>query len=163
MSRAIPDSQNALETQQLEPIPDLTDPGDPSRSDDNNSDSNPGDNNSNIPLGNAGNDPSPPGSDHGEDTPRVATRAAMVAPATVPMTQFVEMQKAFVASMNQIANLTGQLANRPPATRSQPTKEFKPKDPDTFKGRSWQELETFLFNYKEHFKARPLTLATKDQ
>jgi hypothetical protein len=73
------------------------------------------------------------------------------------------MQKAFVASINQIANLTGWLANGPPATRSQPTKEFKPKDPDTFEGRSWQELETFLFNYKEHFKARPLILATEDQ
>jgi hypothetical protein len=72
------------------------------------------------------------------------------------------MQKAFVASMNQIANLTSQLANRPPATRSQPTKKFKLKDPNTFKGKSWQELETFLFNYKEYFKAWPLTLATED-
>jgi hypothetical protein len=163
MSRAIPDSQNASETQQLEPIPDPTDPGDSSGLDDDNSDSDPGDDDSNIPLGNAGNDPSPPSSDHGEDTPRVTTRAAMVAPATVPITQFMEMQKAFVASMNQIADLTSQLANGPPATRSQPTKEFKPKDPNTFKGRSWQELETFLFDCKEHFKARPLTLATEDQ
>jgi hypothetical protein len=64
--------------------------------------------------------------------------------------------------MNQIANLTSQLTNGLPVTCSQPTKEFKPKDPNTFKGKSWQELETFLFNYKEYFKARPLTLATED-
>jgi hypothetical protein len=86
MSRVIPNSQNILETQQLEPIPNLTDPGDLSGSDDNNSNSNPGDDDSDIPLGNAGNDPSPPSSNHGEDTPWVATRAAMVAPTTVPIT-----------------------------------------------------------------------------
>jgi coproporphyrinogen III oxidase len=133
--------------------------------DDENSNGDPGDDDRDNPLGNAGNhdDPSPPGSNHGEDTPWFAAEVAMVAPATIPMTQFMEMQKAFLASMNQIANLTSWLANGPPATCSQPTKEFKPKDPNTFKGKSWQELETFLFNYKEYFKAWPLILAIEDQ